>query len=47
MLGLATVQYSQRTVVEAGTHTVFEDSMAETGTQTTTTTAIVPVKTNN
>ncbi|KAJ7412559.1 Gag polyprotein [Willisornis vidua] len=32
----ATVQYSQRTVVEAGTQTASEDTVVETGTQTTT-----------
>ncbi|GAB0209685.1 cAMP-dependent protein kinase inhibitor alpha [Grus japonensis] len=39
----ATVQYSQRTVVEEGTQTAAEDTMVEIGTQTTTTTVIAPV----
>ncbi|GAB0202585.1 hypothetical protein GRJ2_002724100 [Grus japonensis] len=39
----ATVQYSQRTVVEAGTQTAAEDTVAEIGTQTITTTVIAPV----
>ncbi|GAB0206700.1 hypothetical protein GRJ2_003135600 [Grus japonensis] len=38
----ATVQYSQRTVVEEGTQTAAEDTVAEIGTQTTTT-VIAPV----
>ncbi|GAB0177976.1 hypothetical protein GRJ2_000262900 [Grus japonensis] len=38
----STVQYSQRTVVEAGTQTAAEDTLAEIGTQTTTT-VIAPV----
>ncbi|GAB0206907.1 hypothetical protein GRJ2_003156300 [Grus japonensis] len=38
----ATVQYSQRTVVEAGTQTASEDTLVELGTQTTTT-LIAPV----
>ncbi|XP_039240626.1 uncharacterized protein LOC120323903 [Pipra filicauda] len=40
----ATVQYSQRTVVEAGTQTAFEDTMVEKGTQTTTTVAVPVVE---
>ncbi|GAB0208835.1 hypothetical protein GRJ2_003349200 [Grus japonensis] len=39
----ATAQYSQRTVVEAGTQTAAEDTVAEIGTQTITTTVIAPV----
>ncbi|GAB0207417.1 mitochondrial enolase superfamily member 1 [Grus japonensis] len=39
----ATVQYSQRTVVEAGTQTASEDTVAEIGTQTITATVIAPV----
>ncbi|XP_054671609.1 uncharacterized protein LOC129202590 [Grus americana] len=39
----ATVQYSQRTVVEEGTQTAAEDTVAEIGTQTMTTTVIAPV----
>ncbi|GAB0206427.1 hypothetical protein GRJ2_003108300 [Grus japonensis] len=39
----ATVQYSQRTVAEAGTQTAAEDTVAEIGTQTITTTVIAPV----
>ncbi|GAB0210089.1 hypothetical protein GRJ2_003474700 [Grus japonensis] len=39
----ATVQYSQRTVVEEGTQTAAEDTVAEIGTQTITTTVIAPV----
>lgn len=35
-----TIQHSHRTVVEAGTQTAFEDTIAETGTQTTATTVI-------
>ena len=42
----ATVQYSQRTVAEAGTQTASEDSVVEAGTQTTTTTVIAPVMKN-
>lgn len=38
----ATVQYSQRTMVEAGTQTASKDTMLEIGTQTTTT-VIAPV----
>ncbi|KAJ7407373.1 hypothetical protein BTVI_63407 [Pitangus sulphuratus] len=38
-----TVQYSEKTVVEAGTQTIMEDTLAETGTQTTTITVIAPV----
>ncbi|GAB0207342.1 hypothetical protein GRJ2_003199800 [Grus japonensis] len=39
----ATAQYSQRTVVEAGTQTASEDALVEIGTQTITTTVIAPV----
>ncbi|GAB0207108.1 hypothetical protein GRJ2_003176400 [Grus japonensis] len=39
----ATVQYSQRTVVEERTQTAAEDTVAEIGTQTITTTVIAPV----
>ncbi|GAB0207603.1 hypothetical protein GRJ2_003226000 [Grus japonensis] len=39
----ATVQYSQRTVVEEGTQTAAEDTVAEIGTQTITATVIAPV----
>jgi len=38
-----TVQYSQKTVAEAGTQTASEDNRVEVGTQTTTTTVIAPV----
>ncbi|GAB0208044.1 hypothetical protein GRJ2_003270100 [Grus japonensis] len=40
----ATVQYSQRTVVEAGTQTASEDALVEIGTQTTTTVIASVVK---
>ncbi|GAB0208081.1 hypothetical protein GRJ2_003273800 [Grus japonensis] len=43
----ATVQYSQRTVVEEGTQTAAEDTVAEIGTQTITTTVIAPVVKKN
>jgi len=39
----ATVQYSQKTVSEAGTQTAPEDNRVEVGTQTTTTTVIAPL----
>ncbi|GAB0207263.1 hypothetical protein GRJ2_003191900 [Grus japonensis] len=39
----ATVQYSQRTVVDSGNQTTSEDNIGEIGTQTTTTTVIAPV----
>lgn len=39
----ATAQYSERTVVEAGTKTAFQDTIGETGTQITATTVIAAV----
>jgi len=43
---LATVQYSQKTVADAGTQTAREDNGVKVGTQTTTTTVIVPLVKN-